>query len=173
MATTTRCARCGTEIEAGTYLCPRCREEEGPSVTGPLRLKPPSDLEARAGRWPSWMSKPSPVQYHATVMITVFLVLAGLAAFAFLSHRGVGPFTGRAVRVTSRPPSSLAVEAVVRNRGSKAARANCRIVALVDRYVESSATILTDEIPAHGATRIHDILRGVDAPPTTVAVNCS
>src|SRR5437868_457525 len=75
MSTTTRCARCGREIDAGSYLCDRCREEEGPSLG--TRIKPPSDLEARAGRWPSWMPKPSPVQYHATVMVTILLVLAG------------------------------------------------------------------------------------------------
>jgi hypothetical protein len=173
MSTTTRCARCGTEIEAGTYLCSRCREEEGPSVGTPLRLKPPSDLEARASRWPTWMPKPSPVQYHATVAVTIFLVVAGLAAFAFLSHRGVGPFQGRAVHVESRPPSSLLVEGIVHNQGSKSARANCRIVALIDTYVESAGNVLTNEIPAHGTVNIRIVLRGVNAPPTTVAVHCS
>ena len=32
MATTTRCARCGRQIDSGTYLCAQCREEEGPSL---------------------------------------------------------------------------------------------------------------------------------------------
>lgn len=173
MATTTRCARCGRDIEPGTYLCARCREEEGPSLATPLTRRPPSDLEARASRWPSWMPKPSPVQYHATVAVTIVLVIAALAAFAFLSHHGVGPFKGKAIHVTAKPPSSLVVDAVVENKGSKAARANCRIVALVDQFVESSATVLTKEIPAHGTVRIHQVLRGVDAPPTTVGVNCS
>ena len=119
------------------------------------------------------MPKPSPVQYHATVAVTIVLVIAGLAAFAFLSHRGVGPFHGRTVHVTSIPPSSVAVDAVVRNDGSKEARANCRIVALVGNFAESSASVLTDAIPPHGTVPLRVTLHDVDAPPTTIAVNCS
>jgi hypothetical protein len=173
MATTTRCARCGTEIEAGAYLCSRCRDEEGPPLAVTARRKLPSDLEERAKRWPAWMPTPSPVQYHATVMAAIVLVLAGLAVFAFLSHRGVGPFVGRAVHVQTIPPTSLRVEATVRNDGSKTARANCRVVALVGTFAEASASRLTDEILPHEHTRFRMVLHGVDAPPTTIAVNCS
>src|SRR5439155_24154202 len=85
MSITTRCARCGREIEAGTYLCERCREEEGPSFG--TRIKPPTDLEARAGRWPSWMPKPCPVQSHVTVSVVILLVVAGMTMFAYLLYR--------------------------------------------------------------------------------------
>ena len=171
MATTTRCARCGREIEAGTYLCARCREEEGPSLG--TRVKPPSELERRAGRWPPWMPKPSPVQYHATIMVTIILVLVGLAVVALLSHRGVGPFTGRVVHAQPRPPSSLVVNTTVRNEGSKRSRANCRLVAFVQGSVESSDTFLTAPIDGGGTISIRDVLSGVDAPPTDVVLSCS
>ena len=171
MATTTRCARCGTEIGAGNYLCARCREEEGPSVG--TRIRPPSDLERRAERWPAWMPKPSPVQYHATVMAVIVLALAGLGLFAFLSHRGVGPFVGRTLHTQRVPPTSLVVVAEITNEGSKTARANCRLVALVDTFTEAAATRLTGEIPPGGSVRVRQTLHGVVKDPTTVTVNCS
>jgi hypothetical protein len=171
MSTTTRCARCGREIEAGTYLCDRCREEEGPSFG--TRIKPPSDLEARAGRWPAWMPKPSPVQYHATVAVAILLVVAGLATFAFLSHRGVGPFRGQAVHTQFRPPSSLVVDAAVQNKGSKSSRANCDLTALVGSFAESSNSVLTNVIAPGGTVRFRDVLTGVNAASTSVTVSCS
>jgi hypothetical protein len=171
MATTTRCARCGREIEAGAYLCPQCREEEGPSFG--TRGKPPSELERRAGRWPPWMPKPSPVQYHATIMVTIFLVLLGLAVFALINHHGVGPFTGHVVHSEARPPSSLVVSAKVHNEGTKRSRSNCTIAAKIQDSVESSGTLLTSPIDAGGTISFRYVLRGVDAPPTDVVVNCS
>jgi hypothetical protein len=171
MATTTRCARCGREIDAGSYLCERCREEEGPSLG--TRIKPPSELEERASRWPPWMPKPSPVQYHATVMVTVFLVIIGLAAFALISHHGVGPFPAHVVSSKTRPPASLVVETRVTNDGSKTSRANCRIVALIGSIVESSQNLLTDPIPPHESITVREVLQRVDAPPTNVGVSCN
>jgi hypothetical protein len=119
------------------------------------------------------MPKPSPVQYHATVMVTIFLVLIGMAVFALISHHGVGPFPARAVSTHSRPPSSLVVEATVRNAGSKASRANCRIVAFIGGAVESSDTLLTDRIEPRSTIRIREVLHGVNAPPTRVGVACN
>src|SRR5437899_1068311 len=173
MSTTTRCARCGREIEAGTYLCERCREEEGPSLG--TRIKPASDLEARASRWPSWIPKPSPVQYHATVMVTILLVLAGLAVFAFLNHRGVGPFTGRAEHVAFRPPNELVVDASVTNEGTKPSRANCRITEFQGSFAGAADSVLTDLIPPKSTVTFRDVLRGVNAAPkgTQVILNCN
>jgi len=172
MATTTRCARCGREIEAGTYLCARCREEEGPSLG--TRMKPPSDLEQRASKWPPWMPKPSPVQYHATVMVAVFLVIAGLGVLALISHHGVGPFTGHTVRFTYRSDGTLVVAATVRNDGSKVAHANCRITPFVGKtFAENSDTVLTPLIQPHGTVTVRDVLHGVHAKPTDVVLNCS
>ena len=173
MSITTRCARCGREIEAGSYLCERCREEEGPSLG--TRIPPSSDLERRAGRWPAWMPKPSPVQYHATVMVTILIVLAGLAAFAFLNHRGVGPFPAHADSWSFRPPSSLVVEATVTNGGTRTARANCRITQLEGQSTVASNSVLTDLIPPKESIRFRDVLTGVAAAPsgTRVTVACN
>src|SRR6266487_3480098 len=97
---TARCARCGRPVEPGQYLCASCREEAPVPVAstqappGEARRPPPRDVQERAARWPAGMPRPSPVQYHATVMVAIFLVLIGLAVFAFWSHHGVGPFQG-------------------------------------------------------------------------------
>jgi hypothetical protein len=119
------------------------------------------------------MPKPSPVQYHATIFVTIFLVLVGLGVFAFISHQGVGPFDGHAVRFRQQPPASLVVDAVVRNDGSKTARANCRIVAYDRTFLEGSREVLTAEIPPGGSVHFRRVVQGVQATPTSVLINCS
>src|SRR2546423_11625597 len=121
------------------------------------------------------MPKPSPVQYHATVMVTILLVLAGLAAFAFLNHRGVGPFPAHATDWTFRPPSSLVVQATVTNEGTRSARANCRVTEFQGDYAGPSDSVLTDLIPPKGTVTFRDVLRGVAAAPkgTRVTVVCN
>jgi hypothetical protein len=173
MATTTRCARCGREIEAHSYLCERCREEEGPTLG--TRIKPPSDLEARADRWPSWIPKPSPVQYHATVMVTIGLVLIGLAMFAFLNHRGVGPFPAHVDTWTFQAPSSIVVDVTVTNGGSRAARANCRVTEFQGSYAGVGNSVLTNQIPSKKTITFRAVLQGVPAAPsgTNVRVTCN
>ena len=120
------------------------------------------------------MPKPSPVQYHATIMVTIFLVVIGLAVFAFVSHQGVGPFAGRTVRMEYRSNGTLLVEAQVRNHGSKASRANCRVTPFVGKtFVEKSDTVLTRTIDPHRTVGFRDVLHGVQAKPTAVVVSCS
>jgi hypothetical protein len=120
------------------------------------------------------MPKPSPIQYHATIMVTIFLVLVGLGAFALFSHHGVGPFTGRAVHTEYRSDGTFIVEVTVRNDGSKQSRANCRVVPFVGRsFSENPDTVLTSVIPSHGSVRFSDVLHGVQAKPTNVLVTCS
>src|SRR5690349_6542018 len=102
MATTT-CARCGRPVEPGEHLCAQCREEVGPAAAAgapaPMVARPAArqsperdELEQRREKWPSTMVRPSPVQYHATIFVTIFLVLAALGVWAFIAHRGVGPY---------------------------------------------------------------------------------
>jgi hypothetical protein len=120
------------------------------------------------------MPKPSPVQYHATIMVTIALVLLGLAAFALFSHHGIGPFAGRAVHIEYRSDKSLLVDATVRNDGSKASRANCRVIPFVGQnFSENSDVVLTATIPAHESISFRDVVQGVQTRPTDVVVNCS
>jgi hypothetical protein len=153
------------------YLCERCREEQGSPVTGPPKRT--SDLEERSSRWPGWMPKPSPVQYHATIATVIVLVLVGLAVFAFLSHRGVGPFKPTVDSFTT-VRTTLVVHATVQNEGAKTARANCRIAPVYDGNVgEPTDVVLTEEIPPGESVTFTDRISGVEAPPTDVQVGCS
>src|SRR5439155_11116826 len=114
----------------GQHLCTRCREEEPVRVVGTVSAPPSaSELEERRRRWPPGMVRPSPVQYHATVMVTVAAVLIGLALFAFFNHRSVGPFrvTGLHMQVVGR--TSLLATFRVANEGSREGRSTCRIIA--------------------------------------------
>jgi len=120
------------------------------------------------------MPKPSPVQYHATVMVTIIIVLAGLGVLALISHHGVGPFTGHTSRFTYRSDGTLVVAATVRNDGSKVSHANCRITPFVGKtFAEDSDAVLTPLIQPHATVRIRDVLHGVHAKPTDVVVTCS
>jgi hypothetical protein len=119
------------------------------------------------------MPRPSPVQYHATVMVAIFLVLAGLAAFALWSRHGVGPFQGsvRDVRISG---GSLTVVARVENQGSKIARSTCQITALdASNAAEAAETVLTGEIPAGGAITLRRSFPGVTTVPANVTIACT
>jgi len=120
------------------------------------------------------MPRPSPVQYHATVMVAVFLVLVGLAVFAFWSHHGVGPFEGKVQQFTVPPGGSLVVVATVQNQGSKAARATCRITALdTSDTPEGAETVLTEQIPAGGTVTLRHEFADVTVPPASVSITCT
>jgi hypothetical protein len=170
---TTTCARCGKPVEPGEHLCAQCREEGPGPVMGRPDALPESDLEQRERRWPPGMPRPSPVQYHATIMVTVAVVLIGLGVFAFLNHRGVGPFTGTMQRTQVVGPSSIRVVVSVANEGSKTGRSTCRITA-VDTAGQAltSDTVLTEPIPADRTVTVRTTLRALSATPDHVSVFC-
>ena len=151
-----RCARCGRPVEPGEHLCAQCRDEAPVRVMGRAQAPPESELDERQRRWPPGMVKPSPVQYHATVMVTVVLVLVGLALFAFLHHRGVGPFDASHVRAHRTATSSVVVTFSVTNQGSHTARSTCHITAL-----DGSGSTVADE----------SVLTPAVAPGSTIHVS--
>ncbi len=120
------------------------------------------------------MPRPSPVQYHATVMVAVFLVLVGIAVFAFWSHHGVGPFQGSVTQFRLSAGQSLTVVATVENQGSKAARSTCRISARNASHTEVAGDmVLTPPVPAHGSVTLRHSIPGVAAPPADVTISCT
>src|SRR5919198_4959445 len=130
MSTVTRCARCGRPVEPGEHLCAQCREEAPVPVVG--TVPPPvtrDEMSERRRRWPPGMVRPSPVQYHATIMVSVVAVLIGLAVFAFLNHRSIGPFRASSLHTEVANPGSLRTTFRVTNEGSREARSTCRITA--------------------------------------------
>ena len=120
------------------------------------------------------MVRPSPVQYHATVMVTVAAVLIGLAVVAFLNHRSIGPFRTSGLQTDAVRPGSLLVTILVTNEGSREARSTCRITSK-DRVgtLISSASVLTRVIPGHGAVSVRDTLTGLPVPAARVELDCT
>ena len=163
-------------MEPGQHLCEVCREEgPGPVATRATatreRRRPP-ELQERESRWLPEMPRPSPVQYHATVMVVVFLVLLGIAAFAFWSHHGVGPFKGH-VETFHRQAHAVQVTATVQNLGSKTARSTCRISLQDASNVEiTGVTVLTLPIPAHQSVALRETVPNVDAAPASASISC-
>jgi hypothetical protein len=120
------------------------------------------------------MPRPSPVQYHATVMVAIFLVLIGIAAFALWSRHGVGPFDGTVNGFRVPPGESLAVVATVENQGSKTARSTCRISVRDASNTEvAGETVLTPPIRAHGSITLRHAFPSVTVPPSAVTISCS
>jgi DNA-directed RNA polymerase subunit RPC12/RpoP len=173
--TQSRCARCGRPVEPGEYLCSHCREEVGPAATV---QPPPTDdereQELRRRRWPQSMVKPSPVQYHATIMVTIFAALLALGLWAFLGHRGVGPFDAELARRGPFRAGTEAVVVAVTNQGSKTGRATCSVRAFdaADTGI-ATVTILTPPIPPHTTIDVTQTLMGLDTEPADFETVCS
>ena len=165
-------------MEPGEHLCATCRDE-GPGpvatrATATRERRQPPELQERASRWPPEMPRPSPVQYHATVMVAIFLVLLGIAVFAFLSHHGVGPFQGKVRTFATAQGGGLTVVATVENQGSKTARSTCRISARDASNTElAGETVLTQPIPSHRTVTLRQTLAGVPQQPDDVTIACS
>jgi hypothetical protein len=120
------------------------------------------------------MVRPSPVQYHATVMVTIFLILAGLAAFAFIRHHGVGPFPARVQTSEAPVRGTIAITIVVRNGGTKQARANCALSVLDNEQITlGTDSFLTAKIDPRKSVTVRRVVRGITRPPAGYDVSCS
>jgi hypothetical protein len=120
------------------------------------------------------MVRPSPVQYHATIMVTIFLALVALALWAFLSHRGVGPFDAKLLRQGQFRNGRVSVVLEVTNQGSKTSRATCSIRAFdsADTVIDT-VTALTAPIPAHTTIDVTQTFRGLHTAPADFDTVCS
>jgi hypothetical protein len=120
------------------------------------------------------MVRPSPVQYHATIFVTIVVVLLGLGLWAFFAHRGVGPFDAT---LRSRSPFAGGAQTIVveiANRGSRTSRATCTFRALDASEGElATTTLLTEPIPAHAATDVTHVFRGLPEQPAGYDTVCT
>ena len=169
-----RCARCGRPVEHGEHLCVQCREEAPVQVVGTVpAARRPDELEERRRRWPPGMVRPSPVQYHATVMVTVAAVLVGLALFAFLNHRSIGPFRTSDLQMEARGTGAIVATFRVTNEGSREARSTCRITAEdAAGTLISSFSVLTRPIPGRGTVPVRYTLTGLSVPVAHLDLDC-
>jgi hypothetical protein len=177
MPPTTTCARCGRPVEPGEHLCAQCREEVGPAATagqpdpGPIG---DTDQQERQDRWPATMVRPSPVQYHATIFVTVALVLVGLGVWAFISHHGVGPFDAGVLSLSAYDNGAQTIVVAVTNEGSRSSRATCTFRALDGSDVPiATTTVLTDPIPSHATVDVTQVFRGLPTQPAAYDTVCT
>src|ERR671918_2917001 len=95
------CYKCGREIGPDESICDVCN---------------------RAG-----MATPSATQYHGTLVVAIIAGVAGLAIWASLSMRGIGPYRAEVVSVTDAPPDGALVTVLVENQGTARGAATCRL----------------------------------------------
>ena len=177
--TTPTCARCGRPVEPGEHLCAQCREEVGPAAAAgqptptPMPVGDP-DQQERQDRWPATMVRPSPVQYHATIFVTVALVLVGLAVWAFISHHGVGPFDANVRSRSAYDNGGQTIVVAVTNQGSRSSRATCTFRALDGSDVPiATTTVLTHPIPSHTTVDVTYVFRGMTTQPAAFDTVCT
>jgi hypothetical protein len=122
-APTHPCARCGAPVALDVGLCERCN---------PLGLKDAASS-----------------QVHGTVFVAVATAIGILAIAAHLAVAGIGPFVAEVTSVTAAPGGATGVVATisVRNDGSAAGTATCRISDPVDRGIRTSEVIYSPMIP--------------------------
>jgi hypothetical protein len=107
-------------------------------------------------------------------MVSVVAVLIGLAVFAFLNHRSIGPFRASSLHTEVANPGSLRTTFRVTNEGSREARSTCRITAKDNAGVLiSSESVLTRPIPGHGTVSVRHTLTGLPVPAAEVDLDCT
>jgi hypothetical protein len=142
------CIKCGREVGSEESICEVCN---------------------RAG-----MATPSASQYHGTVVAAILLAVAGLAIWASLSLRGVGPYAAEVRLVTDARPIGFEVTFVVTNEGTSAGRAKCQVVALGDAGQRLRArNAITDRIDGGASVEARATLPDLDEPPDDVTVTCT
>lgn len=142
------CIKCGREVGPDESICAVCN---------------------RAG-----MATPSASQYHGTVVVAIVLAVVALAIAASLSLRGVGPYAAEVSGVEPADPAGYTITYVVRNEGTSAGRAKCRLTARGDdgRQLRVRNT-LTTQIPGGEATEGQETIPGLEAEPASVTIRCS
>ena len=143
-----RCLKCGRQIAAQQTLCGACNRAE--------------------------MATPSATQYHGTVAAAIVVGVLGLAIAAGLAVRGVGPYDASAVSVSEPNPGGLDVRLAVSNRGSRAGRAKCQIIALDAAGRRMAAvTTLTPAVEGGGSVVVAARLPGVTRQPARITASCA
>jgi hypothetical protein len=141
------CIRCGAPISLADAMCRLCN--------------------------PAGLKQPAASQAHGTVFLAIALAVVGLAAAATFLVGGVGPFVATVAGIA---PSGdgLILTLAVRNDGSRAGQASCRVwdpSYLGNPPVETY--VRTPEIPAGRQLQFDQRVAGLGARERPLAVDCS
>jgi len=117
------CARCGAPVALDVGLCERCN---------PLGLKDSASS-----------------QVHGTVFVGVSLAIVFLAIVAHIAVSGIGPFvaTVTSTRAASGAAGDVVATISVRNDGTAAGTATCRLTDPADRGVQTSQIVYSPMVP--------------------------
>jgi hypothetical protein len=144
-APTHPCARCGAPVALDVGLCERCN---------PLGLKDSASS-----------------QVHGTVFVAVALAVVGLAIAGHIAVAGIGPFVAQVTTVRAAPDGAGVVATIsVRNEGSSAGTASCRLSDPADRGIKTSEIVYTPMIPPGSTIEFdHEVSFGSAGQPLDVA----
>ena len=142
------CIKCGRPVSRDVSVCDICN---------------------RAG-----MATPSASQYHGTIAVAIIVGVIALGFAASLSVRGMGPFRGEVVGVSGPAAGGVEVSVEVLNEGTRAGRANCRLIAVdaTGRRLGTS-NALSPSVDGGGVVVFSQQIDGVTVRPESVSVDCS
>lgn len=171
------CARCGTPIGSGEFLCAACRDEQ--VATPPAAAHQDTDAvqtqQVRTWRGqpvPRGMVLPSRTQYHGTMYALIAVGVAITLTLAALVNGGVGPFTSTDVR-TVQTSDGPEVTATVHNQGDHAGRARCVATWTgTQGGLQQSSLVQTNLIPPGQAANVTIRLTNLQTAPPTVTMDC-
>jgi hypothetical protein len=143
-----RCIKCGREIGPDESICEVCN---------------------RAG-----MATPSASQYHGTMVVAIIAGVVGLAIWASLAMRGVGPYQVEVVSVTAGAPNVAVVTFTVENQGTSRGSATCRLEARdANGFPVRATSVTTGQIEGGMTDSFTDQIDGLPQLPAAVVASCS
>ena len=141
------CIKCGREIGPDESICEVCN---------------------RAG-----MVTPSASQYHGTMVVAIITGVIGLAIWASLATRGVGPYQASVVSFAPVEGDAVAVTVQVWNEGTNRGTPICNLSARDTNHVElRTAGLATSQIDGGTSATFTGRIPGLDQAPQEVLVSC-
>jgi hypothetical protein len=142
------CIKCGREVGPDESICEVCN---------------------RAG-----MATPSASQYHGTIVVAIIAGVVGLAMWASLAMRGVGPYEARVLDVQPAPPGAVEVTVEVENLGTSRGYGKCQLRALdAGGSVLRVQALSAGPLEGGGSGTFSQRIAGLAEMPAEVAVSCT
>jgi len=139
------CVRCGAPVSLETALCDRCN--------------------------PLGLAQPSASQAHGTVFLGIGAAVLVLASLAAGSVKGIGPFEAQMTQAAS-VPGGLSVGISVKNTGSGAGSATCRVTTNILGSAGVQEIITTERIQPGATVTVQRELRAFGAEPIPLLISC-
>lgn len=143
-----RCIKCGREVGPDESICEVCN---------------------RAG-----MATPSASQYHGTMVVAIIAGVVGLAIWASLAMRGVGPYEARVLEVAPAPPGAVEVTVEVENLGTARGYGKCQLQALdTGGRVMRVQALSAGPLEGGSSGTFSQRIAGLTEVPDSVTISCS